>query len=148
MGAVNSFVSRVAEQALGRMIAQAPDKILSLLTSSVSVRVEISSDLYYHLLSHLSTVATSLGHIPQGYWLMTHSPVVTGKAAGRIATNYKHSLYLVRQRPVLLSSAKTGKDASHWITYLRGFDIENLLRQAYLHDESGVLVIEIKARDS
>lgn len=130
MGAVNSFVSRVAEQALGRMIAQAPDKILSLLTSSVSVRVEISSDLYYHLLSHLSTVATSLGHIPQGYWLMTHSPVVTGKAAGRIATNYKHSLYLVRQRPVLLSSAKTGKDASHWITYLRGFDIENLLRQA------------------
>ena len=26
MGAVNSFVSRVAEQALGRMIAQAPDK--------------------------------------------------------------------------------------------------------------------------
>lgn len=132
MGAVNSFVSRVAEQALGRMIAQAPDKILSLLTSSVSVRVEISSGLYDALFSHLDSVATCLGRVPREYSLSSsnYSEAVSGITKGCVSVGYRYMLYLVRQRPLLLSALQSGKDITYSITYLRGFDIETLLKQA------------------
>lgn len=130
MGTVNSFVSRVAEQALGRMIAQAPDKILDLLTSSVSVRVEVNNNLYCDLLAHLSKVATCIGRVPQMY-ILSPGPTesASGLIEGQVSIKYRHILYLVRQRPVLLSAAH-GKETAFSITYLRGFDINTLINQA------------------
>lgn len=132
MGAVNSFVSRVAEQALGRMIAQAPDKILSLLTSSVSVRVEVGSLLYDRLMLHLDNVATCLGRVPYEYSMFSsdYGETVSGISGGCISVGYRYILYLVRQRPLLLSATRSGKDVTYSITYLRGFDIKTLLMQA------------------
>lgn len=131
MGAVNSFVSRVAEQALGRMIAQAPDKILGLLTSSISVRVEVNHHLYGQLLTHLNTVATCVSRIPHEYVLSpSFSDTATGLTEGLLVVHYKYILYLIRQRPVLLSTIKAGKETTYSLTYLRGFDIKTLLKQA------------------
>lgn len=120
-----SLSSRVAAEILSRVIAQAPNKALSLLIDGVSVRVEVQALLFRMLADHLDLVGTCLGSVPKKYWLGGTERDVDGGVKNTITLTYSHRLYLVKQKPFLLSFQENPD--RYFITYSRGFDIDALL---------------------
>lgn len=123
MGTLSDFVSKIASDALGRIIAAAPGQFVKIMTSAAWCEVTLDSSLFAVLLAYLNHVGTEVWAPATKY---DHSLL-----GGRTVIKYSDvGFFLVEKRLVALIRRESPKSLSYHVGYLRGFDIEKLLNKA------------------
>lgn len=126
---IGDFISKTASDALGRIIASAPQKFLSLVTSAAWIETDLDWFVYHHLKKLLDDTATKVWS-PVAEYDIERSGV--GRHAIEVVAQRYGGLYLVGGgNPVHLRRWYAAEKG--WRTgvgRLRGFDIEALLRKA------------------
>lgn len=126
---LKDFISKTASDALGRIIASAPQKFMSLITSSIWVETKIDRALYFHLKNLLDDTAIVVWSPAVKYSLINRR---LGKGDFKIHTERDDILYIVGVRvPIRIRYS----DDSCYVAHPRRFNVERLLKKAILSQD-------------
>jgi hypothetical protein len=130
---ISDFISKTASDALGRIIAQAPDSFMTMFTSAAIVTVEISITCHSAVSALLTKTGTPL-YRPVSKYTAEFADVakftLTGQDNIKVTADRNWECYLVKQRPIIIKTVVIDKVPRFFLTTIRGFDIEGLIKTA------------------
>ncbi len=130
---ISDFISKTASDALGRIIAQAPDSFMAMFTSAAIVTVEISFTCHSAVSALLTKTGTPL-YRPVSKYTAEFADVakftLTGQDNIKVTADRNWECYLVKQRPIIIKTVVIDKVPRFFLTTIRGFDIEGLIKTA------------------
>ena len=127
---ISDFISKTASDALGRIIAAAPEQFTKIFTSAVWIESPIDFSLWFYARKHLESTAIKLWAPVSGYHSMTFG---TGRHALEAHPRIDRTVYLAERKTLLTLRTFDDKGYTKYsLGYVRGTDVASIFKKALL----------------